>query len=243
MCIFFKRTLKFNFILFSLLSFMLFNLVNLFAQDEETGLEEMFAIFTEEEIVVSALKKPRTVLKSPAIMSVITAKQIKQMGLRTLVDVLGTAPSPDKFINRGGARTIGVEAEIKADFGSDNYAYVNYTFQKAADTDRNRLPDVPVHKANLGMNVGFWKYANANLHTFISGPRPREDGDTRADLPSYALVNLTLIGRNFMDNFEIKGSVFNLFDKSYDDPAPKDTVTTDYPQPGRSFVVELRYQF
>ncbi len=102
MCISFKRALKFNFILFSLLSFMLFNLVNSFAQDEETGLEEMFAIFTEEEIVVSALKKPRTVLKSPAIMSVITAKQIKQMGFRRLVDVLDTDPTPDKFKNKGG---------------------------------------------------------------------------------------------------------------------------------------------
>ncbi len=157
--------------------------------------------------------------------------------------ILDTAPSPDKFINRGGARILGVEAELKADFGNDNYAYANYTFQKAADTERNRLPDVPVHKANLGVNVGFWKYANAHLNTLISGPRPREDGDTRADLPSYALVNLTFIGRNLIDNFEIRGSIFNLFDKGYKDPAPKDTVPTDYPQPERSFVVELRYQF
>ena len=71
MYILFKRTIKFNSILFLLLSFMLFNLVNSFAQDEETGLEDMFAIFTEERIVVSALKRPRTVSKSPAIMSVI----------------------------------------------------------------------------------------------------------------------------------------------------------------------------
>ena len=157
--------------------------------------------------------------------------------------ILDTALTPDKFKNKGGARILGVEAELKADFGSDNYAYVNYTFQKAADTDRNRLPDVPVHKANLGVNVGFWKYANAHLNTVISGPRPREDGDTRADLPSYALVNLTVIGRNFTNNLEIRSSIFNLFDKGYKDPAPKDTVPTDYPQPERSFVVELRYQF
>ncbi len=105
------------------------------------------------------------------------------------------------------------------------------------------MPFAPIHKANLGVNVGFWKYANANLNTLISGPRPREDGDTRADLPSYALANLTFIGRNLIDNFEIRGSIFNLFDKSYDDPAPKNTVPTDYPQPERSFIIELRYQF
>ncbi len=54
---------------------------------------------------------------------------------------------------------------------------------------------------------------------------------------------MTLIGKNFVDNFEIRGSVFNLFDKSYDDPAPVDTVPTDYPQPGRSFMIELRFEF
>ncbi len=158
--------------------------------------------------------------------------------------VLPETGSPRQYINSGGVRVMGVEAEVKADFGNDNYAYVNYTFQDAEETrERNRLPNVPVHKANLGVNVGFWKYANANLHTFISGPRPREDGDTRRDLPSYALVNLTLIGKNFVDNFEIRGSVNNLFDKSYDDPAQKDTVPTDFPQQGISFNIELRYQF
>ncbi|ODS32328.1 MAG: TonB-dependent receptor [Candidatus Scalindua rubra] len=158
--------------------------------------------------------------------------------------ILFDEKSPKQNQNLGGARIKGVEAEIKAGFGKDNYAYANYTFQDAEETrDRNRLPDVPVHKANFGVNVELWKYASANLHTFISGPRPREDGDTRRDLPSHALVNLNFIGKNFMDNFEIRGSVFNLFDKGYDDPAPQNTVPTDYPQQGRSFIVELRYQF
>jgi iron complex outermembrane receptor protein len=152
--------------------------------------------------------------------------------------------SPRKFQNSGGARIKGVEAELTADFGNDNYFFANYTYQDAEDTRmRNRLPFVPEHSANLGINVGLWKYVNANVTTFISGSRPRESGDTRDNLPSQALVNLTLIGKNFWDNFEIKGSVFNLFDKSYDDPAPKNTVSTDYPQQGRSFIFELRYKF
>ncbi|MGR3293535.1 MAG: TonB-dependent receptor plug domain-containing protein [Candidatus Scalindua sp.] len=152
--------------------------------------------------------------------------------------------SPKQFQNGGGARIQGIEAEWKADFGNDNYMFANYTFQDAEDTrNRNRLPDVPVHSGNIGINAGFWKYANANLTTLFSGPRPREDGDTRRDIPGQALVNLTLIGRNFIDHLEVRGSVFNLFDKSYDDPAPKNTVPTDYPQQGRSFIIELRFEF
>ena len=151
-------------------------------------------------------------------------------------------PSQDQ--NQGGARIKGVEAELKADFGNDNYAYANYTFQDAEETRmRNRMAFVPVHKANFGINVGFWKYANANLNTFVSGPRPREDSDTRRDLPSYTLSNITLIAKNFIDNFEVRGSVFNLFDKSYDDPSPMNTVPTDFPQPGRSFMVEFRFNY
>ena len=39
------------------------------------------------------------------------------------------------------------------------------------------------------------------------------------------------------------GSVFNIFDKSYDDPAPMNTVPTDYPQQGRSFRIELQFKY
>ncbi len=151
-------------------------------------------------------------------------------------------PSQDQ--NQGGARIKGVEAELKADWGNDNYTYANYTFQDAEETrNRNRLAFVPVHKANFGINLGFCKYANANMNTFVSGPRPREDGDTRRDLPSYTLSNFTVIGKNFIDNLEIKGSIYNLFNKGYDDPSPMNTVPTDYPQQERSFRIELQYKY
>ncbi len=152
--------------------------------------------------------------------------------------------SPKQFQNGSGARIYGVEAEFRADFGDDNYVFGNYTFQDAEDTrNRNRLPDVPEHSGNFGINAGFWKYANANLTTLVSGSRPREDGDTRHKISAQVLVNFTLIGRSFIDNFEVRGSVFNLFDKNYDDPASINTVPTDYPQQGRSFIFELRYEF
>jgi iron complex outermembrane receptor protein len=152
--------------------------------------------------------------------------------------------SPRQFQNGSGARIYGVEAEFRADFGNDNYVFGNYTFQDAEDTrNRNRLPDVPEHSGNFGINAGFWKYANANLTTLVSGSRPREDGDIRHKIPAQVLVNFTLIGRKFIDNLEVRGSVFNLFDKRYDDPSPNNTVPTDYPQQGRSFTIELRYEF
>ncbi|MCP5006370.1 MAG: TonB-dependent receptor, partial [Planctomycetes bacterium] len=72
---------------------------------------------------------------------------------------------------------------------------------------------------------------------------PRESGDARGSLPSYALVNLSFIGKNFLDNFEVRGSVLNLLDKDYNDPSDIGTVSSDFPQQGRSFMIELRYKY
>ena len=55
---------------------------------------------------------------------------------------------------------------------------------------RNRLPDIPLYSGNIGMYATFSKYAKANLTTLLNGPRPREGGDTRRDIPPQAVVNL-----------------------------------------------------
>ena len=112
MCIFLKKTVKINLIVFSLICSVLSSLVDLSAQDEGTGLEEMLAIFSEEQIVVSALKKPSSVLKSPSIMSVIKARQIKQMGFRTLVDVLKIVPGFYISMDETGEREIAVRGVL-----------------------------------------------------------------------------------------------------------------------------------
>ncbi len=53
------------------------------------------------------------------------------------------------------------------------------------------MPDIPLYSGNIGMYAAFSKYANANLTTLLSDPRPREGGDTRRDiLPAQAVVNL-----------------------------------------------------
>ncbi len=107
------RTFTFlNLVLFLLLNLTLSTFGNLYAQSKEAGLEEMFAIFSEEEIVISALKRPRTVAKSPSIMSVITAKQIRHMGARTLSDVLETVPGFDIQMDKNGEKEFAVRGVL-----------------------------------------------------------------------------------------------------------------------------------
>lgn len=147
--------------------------------------------------------------------------------------------------NLGGSNIQGIEFEFRADlhkYWNGAYAFANYTYQDA-EAKGDPLPDVPKHKGNVGVNFELTKYLNANLHSFISGSRPRIESDPREDSSGYALVNLTLSVKNFFKNMKMKASLLNLLDKDYKDPAPAGTIPTDLPRPGRTFFIELGYDF
>jgi len=147
-----------------------------------------------------------------------------------------------RYENFGDAHIQGVEMETKVDIAKGNYVFMNYTFQDPKDDDGDDLPFVARHKGNLGVNVHYWKYINTNLSTFVSGKRTRDEADTRDDLPAYALLNLSVIGKEFFKTMEVYGTVYNLLDKDYSDPGPI-SIPEDLPRPGRSFFVGLSYQF
>jgi outer membrane cobalamin receptor len=160
--------------------------------------------------------------------------------------VAGPKPAPltpAQYINQGKAEVEGIEAELKADFGNDYYAFVNYSYQDPRDGDTGkRLADVPSHKANAGINLAPWRYFNGNVTVTWIGERPRAEGDARSDLSAATLVDLTLIAKNFYKTLEIRGSVYNLFDEDYRDPNPAPgAIPNDYPTNERMFMLELRY--
>lgn len=55
------------------------------------------------------------------------------------------------------------------------------------------------------------------LKRIFSGRRYREEDAPRDDLPSYTLLNLSIIGKEFYKTMEVKGIVFDLLDKDYND--------------------------
>ena len=155
---------------------------------------------------------------------------------------LESAQNTSRYENFGDASIQGVEMETKLDITKGNYVFMNYTFQSPEDDDGDDMPFVAKHKGNFGVNVHHWKYINTNLSTFVSGSRSREDDDTRNDLPAYALLNLSVIGKEFFKTMEVQGTVYNLLDKDYSDPGPT-SVPEDLPRPGRTFFIGLSYQF
>lgn len=150
-----------------------------------------------------------------------------------------------QFENLGDAHIQGIEMETRVSITKENYLFMNYTYQNPEDNRGNDLPFVARHYGNFGVNARPCKYINANLSAFFSGNRSRDDDDPdeeRDDLSSYALLNLSLIAKEFFKSMEVQGTVFNLLDKDYSDPGPPE-VSDDLPRPGRTFFVGLSYQF
>jgi iron complex outermembrane receptor protein len=70
--------------------------------------------------------------------------------------------------------------------------------------------------------------------------------DAGTSVPSYGVVNLTLLRPIAKDGWQLSASVFNLFDKKFSDPAAPDlgVPTRDrFEQDGRTFRVKAVYHF
>jgi len=79
----------------------------------------------------------------------------------------------------------------------------------------------------------------------MSGRRRWLAGDTRDDPAGFGLVNATLIAKRFLKRYEgleLRGSVYNLFDKDYIMPQTP-LLPNDLPMPGINFLVEIRGEF
>jgi iron complex outermembrane receptor protein len=94
-------------------------------------------------------------------------------------------------------------------------------------------------------NIRLSKYLNLYTSCHIEDGFRRNTDDPRDDMSGFAVVNTTLIAKNFLQGYkdlELRGSVYNLFNKDYTYPEDPD-IPNDMPQPGRNFLVEVKYKF
>lgn len=148
------------------------------------------------------------------------------------------------FQNKSELRTQGVEVELKYDFGKGTYMGMNYTFQDGENLDTNEgFWSNPQHKGNVMANVRMTKYFNLQTNLYFEGARKRSEGDTRDEPEGFAVLDLTLIARKFIEGLEVRASIYNVLDKEYVIPTSVDSLPVDFPMPGRSFLVEASYAF
>lgn len=152
-----------------------------------------------------------------------------------------------KYTNSGGLNIWGVEAEFKVNLESmapGSYLWGNYSFvSPEIDGSSQKEPEVPFHKGNIGINIGLWKYLDANLHTFVIGSRNRAAGDARDAAPGYSVTNLHLLSRDLYKGLQVSLKINNIFNKDYVDPSPKSSMPVDLPRPGRNVFFEVSHKF
>lgn len=148
---------------------------------------------------------------------------------------------------------------------------LNYSYQDTKDsTTQEKVPNMAQHKGNIGigldLSVGktedeepgilslfrsFSDEFSLYVNTFLCGKRERSQDDIRDALPGFAILDMTLTAHNlFHKGLGLSFSVKNIFDTEYEDPSPEFApgkeylnVLGDFPNPGRSFFLELRYTF
>jgi outer membrane cobalamin receptor len=155
---------------------------------------------------------------------------------------------PQQLENSGKVNSQGIEAELKANFEKNTYAYFNYSYAKAKDELTNEvIPNVANNLFNFGINVGWWKYLNANLNVNYVGDRKRGllagFPDPRDPIKAYSLFDLTLRAQNFWKNTEIIFSVHNLFDTKYTDPEELGVIYYDFPREGKQVLGKVIFKF
>jgi len=158
-----------------------------------------------------------------------------------------------QWANADSVKRYGVELQMKYDFGRGTYLSMNYT-QLNVDVDKDVAvgesgADTWMEPKRLGTltgNIRLNRYLNLNAQLLYRGGWHREAGDTRDDPGDYVIANATLIAKNFLKELkglEVRGSVYNLFNKEYTSPTGPGELPNDLPMPGINFMLELRYTF
>jgi outer membrane receptor for ferrienterochelin and colicin len=158
-----------------------------------------------------------------------------------------TSTNPAHYANIGKSNTQGIEVGLNGAYGDDFYWKLTYAWQdpRNAITDE-RLPNVPSQRATGSVNYALTRYLNLHSDLLWTGPRPRAQGDSRPQMPSYTTVDLAVTLKNFFKTLEIQAAVHNLFDERFRDPdtsGAQQKVPGDFPREGISALVTASYKF
>lgn len=119
----------------------------------------------------------------------------------------------------------------------------SYSYQDARD-DRTdtAIPDAPGQQLKLNVN---WELAPQwflNGQAYWIADRARAEGDPRAAVPDYTLLNMTLRRQNLVPNLDLTLAARNLGNTDAREPSTGE-IPDDYPLEGRSVWLELSYRF
>ena len=160
-------------------------------------------------------------------------------------------------VNLPPTKRSGIELEGKWSITSSAMLFANYTYTEAkfrsaslggTDVSGNRIPLVPHHMANVGVDWSIWEQTRLNATATYVGSQ-LYDGDELntfgREMPSYWTADLGVF--HTIEAWTFGASVRNLFDEKYYTYALAITFPTStfvaYPSPERNFLVSVQYRF
>ncbi len=154
-------------------------------------------------------------------------------------------PAGSRYQNSGDQTGRGLEFETTYDATSNLRLTGNYSLQHSTDSATGRDAGLAPHRRLFARAE--WRFAprwQLNIKANYVADRMREPSDTRAIVPDYALIDLTLRREKFAGDWEISAMVNNLFDRKAWEPTFKAVgMTADLPLPGRALYLQIQYNY
>jgi len=158
-------------------------------------------------------------------------------------------------INLPPTKRSGVELEGKWTLTTSALLFANYTYTDAkfrsatlggVDVSGNRIPLVPHHMANAGIDWSIREHTRLNATASYVGSQLYDGDESNTfgrDIPAYWTVDLGVF--RTVNDWTLGASVRNLFDEKYYSYALAISPTTfiAYPAPERNLLVSVQYRF
>jgi iron complex outermembrane receptor protein len=152
------------------------------------------------------------------------------------------------FRNLQDVNAWGTELELNGKWDNGVQGYLSYTYLTTEDQQTHQqLVNSPHHLAKLNLVVPLYRdKLFSGLGLVYQSPRKTLAGEKTDNL---FLANLTLFSQNLLPGLQLSGSIYNLFNQHYRDPAGEDLIGDDgygldtVAQDGLTFRVKLTYSF
>ncbi len=146
------------------------------------------------------------------------------------------------FRNVDKVETAGIGLELEKRWRGGIRGRIAYTFQESENKLDGTVPvSSPRHLAKMNLQVPF-----LNERMILSLEEQYVDtrrAVTGAAAAPYFLTHVTLLGKGWVNGLEGSVSVYNLFDKRYEDPASQEHAQNAITRDGREFRIKLTYRF
>lgn len=164
-------------------------------------------------------------------------------------DIIRTAGFPATRSNTGEQHGRGFELEAVHDVRSNLRLSGHYAYQRSTDdTSGKDAGYAPRHHLFGRADWGFASGLRLGGQINRVASRQRPPGDTRAPVPDYTTLDLTLRTKRHPSGWDLAVSVRNLFDEDVSEPSlyspghPTPVlIENDLPMAGRSFYLQLTY--